>query len=109
MGCILLAGSLLVLCGCLVLIVKLLNSVLRGRVAQAVRTVINAGEGMGGGTVARPNPAPPTDLPFPLGLAWGLPGPPCGRRPGLTRHPPQISPSHWAGSGATWPSSRAPA
>lgn len=43
MGLILLAGSLLVLCSCLVLIVKLLNSVLRGRIAQAVRTVINAG------------------------------------------------------------------
>ncbi|KAK2505155.1 hypothetical protein MC885_004199, partial [Smutsia gigantea] len=41
-GFILLAASLLVLCTCLVLIVKLLNSVLRGRVAQAVRTVINA-------------------------------------------------------------------
>ncbi|KAM6183817.1 sodium-dependent phosphate transport protein 2C [Erethizon dorsatum] len=41
-GCILLAGSLLVLSACLVLIVKLLNSVLRGRVAQTVRTVINA-------------------------------------------------------------------
>ncbi|XP_021117275.1 sodium-dependent phosphate transport protein 2C isoform X2 [Heterocephalus glaber] len=45
-GCILLAGSLLVLSACLVLIVKLLNSVLRGRVAQAVRTVINAGVGV---------------------------------------------------------------
>lgn len=42
-GFILLAGSLLVLCTCLVLIVKLLNSVLQGRIAQAVRTVINAG------------------------------------------------------------------
>nr|XP_005580374.1 PREDICTED: sodium-dependent phosphate transport protein 2C isoform X1 [Macaca fascicularis]XP_005580375.1 PREDICTED: sodium-dependent phosphate transport protein 2C isoform X1 [Macaca fascicularis]XP_005580376.1 PREDICTED: sodium-dependent phosphate transport protein 2C isoform X1 [Macaca fascicularis] len=52
-GCILLAGSLLVLCGCLVLIVKLLNSVLRGRVARAVRTVINA------------------DFPFPLGWLGG--------------------------------------
>nr|XP_010350419.2 sodium-dependent phosphate transport protein 2C isoform X3 [Saimiri boliviensis boliviensis] len=41
-GFILLASSLLVLCSCLVLIVKLLNSVLRGRVAQAVKTVINA-------------------------------------------------------------------
>ncbi|XP_061290246.1 sodium-dependent phosphate transport protein 2C isoform X2 [Bos javanicus] len=41
-GLILLAASLLVLCSCLVLIVKLLNSTLRGRVAQAVRTVINA-------------------------------------------------------------------
>ena len=42
-GFILLAGSLLVLCVCLVLIVKLLNSVLKGRIAQAVKTVINAG------------------------------------------------------------------
>ncbi|XP_021506829.1 sodium-dependent phosphate transport protein 2C [Meriones unguiculatus] len=41
-GFILLAGSLLVLCACLVLLVKLLNSVLQGRIAQAVRTVINA-------------------------------------------------------------------
>uniref|UniRef100_A0A2K5IAR0 Solute carrier family 34 member 3 n=1 Tax=Colobus angolensis palliatus TaxID=336983 RepID=A0A2K5IAR0_COLAP len=48
-----LPGSLLVLCGCLVLIVKLLNSVLRGRVARAVRTVINA------------------DFPFPLGWLGG--------------------------------------
>lgn len=43
MGFVLLAGSLLALCACLVLIVKLLNSMLRGPVAQAVRTVINAG------------------------------------------------------------------
>lgn len=43
MGFILLAASLLVLCTCLVLIVKLLNSMLRGRIAQAVRVVINAG------------------------------------------------------------------
>ncbi|XP_019496577.1 PREDICTED: sodium-dependent phosphate transport protein 2C isoform X5 [Hipposideros armiger] len=42
-GFILLAASLLVLCTCLVLIVKLLNSMLRGRIAQAVRVVINAG------------------------------------------------------------------
>lgn len=42
-GCVLLAGSLLVLSTCLVLIVKLLNSLLRGRVARAVRSVINAG------------------------------------------------------------------
>nr|XP_058929343.1 sodium-dependent phosphate transport protein 2C isoform X5 [Kogia breviceps] len=52
-GFILLAASLLVLCTCLVLIVKLLNSTLRGHVAQAVRTVINA------------------DLPFPLGWLSG--------------------------------------
>ncbi|XP_010350417.2 sodium-dependent phosphate transport protein 2C isoform X1 [Saimiri boliviensis] len=75
-GFILLASSLLVLCSCLVLIVKLLNSVLRGRVAQAVKTVINAGEGWGGGAMARADPAPP-----------------------------KTSPSLWAGSAATWASS----
>ncbi|XP_059266190.1 sodium-dependent phosphate transport protein 2C isoform X3 [Mustela nigripes] len=52
-GFILLAASLLLLCTCLVLIVKLLNSVLRGRVAQAVRKVINA------------------DIPFPFGWLSG--------------------------------------
>ncbi|XP_075840535.1 sodium-dependent phosphate transport protein 2C isoform X1 [Microtus pennsylvanicus] len=52
-GFILLAGSLLVLCTCLVLIVKLLNSVLQGRIAQAVKTVINA------------------DFPFPFGWLSG--------------------------------------
>ncbi|XP_023556234.1 sodium-dependent phosphate transport protein 2C isoform X2 [Octodon degus] len=52
-GCILLAGSLLVLSVCLVLIVKVLSSVLRGWVAQAVRTVINA------------------DFPFPCGWLSG--------------------------------------
>ncbi|XP_024906952.1 sodium-dependent phosphate transport protein 2C [Pteropus alecto] len=52
-GFILLAASLLVLCTCLVLIVKLLNSMLRGRIAQAVRTVINA------------------DFPFPFGWLSG--------------------------------------
>ncbi|XP_045145203.1 sodium-dependent phosphate transport protein 2C isoform X2 [Echinops telfairi] len=52
-GLILLAGSLLVLCACLVLIVKLLNSVLRGRIAQVVRTLINA------------------DFPFPFGWLGG--------------------------------------
>ncbi|XP_070107045.1 sodium-dependent phosphate transport protein 2C isoform X6 [Equus przewalskii] len=52
-GFILLAASLLGLCSCLVLLVKLLNSVLRGRVAQAVRTVINA------------------DFPFPFGWLSG--------------------------------------
>ncbi|XP_061055541.1 sodium-dependent phosphate transport protein 2C isoform X1 [Eubalaena glacialis] len=52
-GFILLAASLLVLCTCLVLIVKLLNSTLRGRIAQAVRTIINA------------------DFPFPFGWLSG--------------------------------------
>ncbi|KAM5298584.1 sodium-dependent phosphate transport protein 2C [Ctenodactylus gundi] len=52
-GCILLAGSLAVLCACLFLVVKLLNSVLRGRIARAVKTVINA------------------DFPFPFGWLSG--------------------------------------
>ncbi|XP_006863844.1 PREDICTED: sodium-dependent phosphate transport protein 2C [Chrysochloris asiatica] len=52
-GFILLAASLLVLCACLVLIVKLLNSVLRGRIAQVVKTIINA------------------DFPFPFGWLSG--------------------------------------
>ncbi|XP_036607625.1 sodium-dependent phosphate transport protein 2C [Trichosurus vulpecula] len=41
-GFILLAGSLLALCSGLVLIVRLLNSVLRGQIAQVIRKVINA-------------------------------------------------------------------
>ncbi|XP_051832855.1 sodium-dependent phosphate transport protein 2C [Antechinus flavipes] len=41
-GFILLAGSLLVLCSGLVLIVRLLNSVLQGQIAQVIRKVINA-------------------------------------------------------------------
>ncbi|XP_044519851.1 sodium-dependent phosphate transport protein 2C [Gracilinanus agilis] len=41
-GLILLAGSLLALCSGLVLIVRLLNSVLHGQIAQVVRKVINA-------------------------------------------------------------------
>ncbi|KYO28723.1 sodium-dependent phosphate transport protein 2A [Alligator mississippiensis] len=40
-GLVLLAGSLLLLCSCLLLLVKLLNSVLRGAVAGAVQKVIN--------------------------------------------------------------------
>ncbi|KAK3547302.1 hypothetical protein QTP86_018823, partial [Hemibagrus guttatus] len=49
-GLILLALSLLVLCTCLILIVKLLNSMLRGQVAVAIKKVLN------------------TDFPFPF--AW---------------------------------------
>lgn len=86
-GFILLAGSLLALCVCLVLVVKLLNSVLQGRIAQAVKTVINAGGCMGT-----------------LGLGWTT-------RQGFGNDPAphyahrQISPSPLAGSAATWPSS----
>eukprot|EP00064_Thunnus_orientalis_P004752 superscaffoldBa00000442_g4764 len=47
-GLILLACSLLVLCSCLILLVKLLNSLLRGQVANAINTVVN------------------TDFPFPF-------------------------------------------
>lgn len=43
-GLVLLAGSLLLLCSCLLLLVKLLNSVLRGAVAGAVQKVINTGK-----------------------------------------------------------------
>lgn len=82
MGFILLAGSLLVLCACLVLIVKLLNSVLQGRIAQAVKTVINAGGytgtlGLGEKTRqgCENDPAPrrarPAEFPFPFGWLGG--------------------------------------
>ncbi|XP_038627521.1 sodium-dependent phosphate transport protein 2A [Tachyglossus aculeatus] len=40
-GLILLAGSLVVLCTCLILLVKVLNSVLKGQVAKAIQKVIN--------------------------------------------------------------------
>ncbi|MGH0170384.1 UNVERIFIED_CONTAM: hypothetical protein FKN15_074056, partial [Acipenser sinensis] len=52
-GFILLFGSLLVLCTCLVLIVKLLNSVLQGQIAQVIRKVLNS------------------DLPYPFGWVNG--------------------------------------
>uniref|UniRef100_A0AAR2M2E8 Sodium-dependent phosphate transport protein 2A n=1 Tax=Pygocentrus nattereri TaxID=42514 RepID=A0AAR2M2E8_PYGNA len=40
-GLILLAVSLLVLCSCLILIVKVLNSVLKGQVAKIIQVIIN--------------------------------------------------------------------
>uniref|UniRef100_A0A8B9UGM4 Sodium-dependent phosphate transport protein 2A n=1 Tax=Anas zonorhyncha TaxID=75864 RepID=A0A8B9UGM4_9AVES len=40
-GLVLLAGSLVVLCTCLILLVKLLNSLLKGQVAKAIQKVIN--------------------------------------------------------------------
>ncbi|CAL8308452.1 unnamed protein product [Arctogadus glacialis] len=52
-GLILLAASLAVLCGCLLLLVKLLNSLLEGQVAKVIQKVIN------------------TDLPYPLGWLGG--------------------------------------
>ena len=42
-GLILLAGSLAVLCTCLLLLVKLLNSLLKGQVAKVIHKVINTG------------------------------------------------------------------
>lgn len=42
-GLILLACSLLVLCACLILIVKLLNSVLKGQVASVIKKTLNTG------------------------------------------------------------------
>ncbi|KAJ8000515.1 hypothetical protein DPEC_G00180920 [Dallia pectoralis] len=52
-GLILLALSLLALCTCLILIVKLLNSMLKGQVAVIIKKVIN------------------TDFPFPFGWVTG--------------------------------------
>ncbi|ETE61467.1 Sodium-dependent phosphate transport protein 2B, partial [Ophiophagus hannah] len=52
-GLILLALSLLVLCTCLVLIVKLLNSVLKGQVANVIKKTLN------------------TDFPFPFSWVTG--------------------------------------
>nr|XP_033783446.1 sodium-dependent phosphate transport protein 2A isoform X2 [Geotrypetes seraphini] len=52
-GLILLAGSLFMLCTCLVILVKLLNSVLKGQVAKAIKKVIN------------------TDFPYPFSWATG--------------------------------------
>ncbi|XP_072319034.1 sodium-dependent phosphate transport protein 2B-like [Eucyclogobius newberryi] len=52
-GLILLALSLLVLCSCLVLIVKLLNSMLKGQVAGIIKKILN------------------TDFPFPFGWIVG--------------------------------------
>ncbi|XP_069100587.1 sodium-dependent phosphate transport protein 2A [Pleurodeles waltl] len=52
-GLILLAGSLVVLCTCLVMLVKILNSTLKGQVAKAIKKVIN------------------TDLPYPFGWVTG--------------------------------------
>ncbi|XP_032888221.1 sodium-dependent phosphate transport protein 2B-like [Amblyraja radiata] len=40
-GLILLAGSLFILCSCLILIVKLLNSMLKGQVATVIKKIIN--------------------------------------------------------------------
>ncbi|XP_072252486.1 sodium-dependent phosphate transport protein 2A [Leuresthes tenuis] len=52
-GLILLAASLVVLCTCLLLLVKLLNSLLQGKVAKIIHKVIN------------------TDLPYPFGWLAG--------------------------------------
>ncbi|KAM6921677.1 solute carrier family 34 member 2b [Xenentodon cancila] len=52
-GLILLVLSLLVLCTCLILIVKLLNSMLKGQVAVVIKRVLN------------------TDFPFPFGWVTG--------------------------------------
>ncbi|XP_067893325.1 solute carrier family 34 member 2b [Heterodontus francisci] len=40
-GLILLAASLIILCTCLILVVKLLNSMLKGQVATAIKKIIN--------------------------------------------------------------------
>jgi sodium-dependent phosphate cotransporter len=43
-GLILLASSLVLLCTCLILLVKMLNSLLKGQVAKVIQKVINTGE-----------------------------------------------------------------
>lgn len=43
-GLILLACSLLILCTCLILIVKLLNSMLKGQVAVVIKKIMNTGQ-----------------------------------------------------------------
>jgi sodium-dependent phosphate cotransporter len=42
-GIILLVVSLLFLCGCLIMIVKLLGSVLKGQVASVIKKTLNTG------------------------------------------------------------------
>lgn len=42
-GIILLIISLVVLCGCLIMIVKLLGSVLKGQVATVIKKTLNTG------------------------------------------------------------------
>lgn len=69
-GLVLLAGSLVVLCTCLILLVKLLNSLLKGQVAKAIQKVINTGEWDGdllgvsgmGPRLPHGHPAPPAIL-----------------------------------------------
>lgn len=46
-GLILLALSVLILSSCLIFIVKLLNSMLKGQVALVVRNVVNTGKRVG--------------------------------------------------------------
>lgn len=57
-GLILLAGSLVVLCTCLILLVKMLNSLLKGQVAKVIQSIINTGEHQAVGEPA-PEWAPP--------------------------------------------------
>lgn len=73
-GLVLLAGSLVVLCTCLILLVKLLNSLLKGQVAKAIQKVINTGEwdgdhhgmsGMGANLLQPSLPAPGHPRPNP--------------------------------------------
>ncbi|KAK0135590.1 Sodium-dependent phosphate transport protein 2B [Merluccius polli] len=62
-GLILLSLSLLVLCSCLILIVKLLNSMLKGQVAMVIKKVLNTGK-----SSMLPAHA---DFPFPFGWVTG--------------------------------------
>lgn len=104
MGLVLLAGSLVVLCTCLILLVKLLNSLLKGQVAKAIQKVINTGEwdgdhhgmsGMGPWLLQPSLPAPGHPktqpwLPLTPSPAWSL----CPLAPFLLclwlSHPPGV-------------------
>lgn len=80
-GLILLAFSLLVLCSCLIFIVKLLNSMLKGQVALVIQNTLNRG-GKNKTTTVVWSKEPQTqsflsffctcsDLPFPFGWTTG--------------------------------------
>lgn len=66
-GTILVITALLVLCSCLVLMVKVLGSLLKGQVAVVIKKTINTGKHpeppRGGHPWASPTGAPPSDSP----------------------------------------------
>ena len=79
-GTILLITSLLILCTCLILIVKLLGSVLRGQVAAVIKKTINTGKlaashsgpFRGGITVPLPHREAPVDSLLATASTWSF-------------------------------------